>query len=47
MEDGAPPYRFLLRGGGSPRHVGGPERRLSRAGCSSPGPSSCPYYPSA
>jgi hypothetical protein len=32
MEDSAPPHRFLLGGGGSPRSVGGPRRVLSRAG---------------
>src|SRR3712207_2169455 len=46
MEDSAPPHRLLLGGGGSPRHVGGPRRELSRAGASSNlGPSSCPYSP--
>ena len=32
MEDGAPPHRCLAGDGGSPRHVGGPRRELSRAG---------------
>src|SRR5215211_959661 len=46
MEDGAPPHRCLAGVGGSPRHVGGPSRELSRAGlCSSVGPPYCPYSP--
>src|ERR671912_2587161 len=32
MEDGAPPHRCLAGAGGSPRHVGGSSRELSRAG---------------
>jgi hypothetical protein len=44
MEDSAPPHRFLLGGGGSPRSVGGPRRESSRAGATTPRPFFLPLF---
>src|SRR5215212_8144152 len=45
MEDSAPPHRFLVGGGGSPRPVGKPRTESSRTGANfSLGPSSMPLF---